>query len=111
MEIDGTDRKLIDLLQANARMSFAELGRRVRLSTPAVIERVKRLEDAGVILGYNAQVNPAAVGLPLAAIVRVTVAGDRLVRFGKQVKEISEVLECYRITGSDSYLVRVAVRG
>jgi Lrp/AsnC family leucine-responsive transcriptional regulator len=91
-------------------MSFAELGRQVGLSTPAVIERVRHLEDERIILGYHAQIDPTAVGLPVAAMVRITVDGNRLRQFAELVKTIPEVLECHRVTGSESYIVQVAVR-
>jgi Lrp/AsnC family leucine-responsive transcriptional regulator len=110
MEIDAKNTEILALLQANARMTFADLGRQVGLSTPAVIERVHQMEEAGIILGYHAQVSPAAVGLPVAAIVRITVDGGRIANFAEQARRIPEVLACYRITGADSYLVHVAVR-
>ena len=110
MELDARDCEIVALLQANARMSFAELGRQVGLSTPAVIERVQKLEEARVILGYHAQINPAAVGLPVSALVRITVDGGRIAHFAEQARRIPEVLSCHRITGAESYLVQVVVR-
>src|ERR1700733_11726589 len=109
-ELDGIDGRILAELQANARISFAELSRKVSLSTPSVIERVKRLEDAGVIIGYHAHVEPSAVGRSLEALVKVSVAGDRLLKFAQGIKKIEEVLECYRITGAESFLILVAVR-
>jgi len=91
-------------------MSFAEIARQVGLTTPSTIERVRRLEDAGVILGYRAHVSPAALGLVMGAVIRVTVAGDRLTKFALQAAKIPEILECHRVTGSESYIVRVAVK-
>lgn len=110
MELDAIDCELIDRLQLNARASYAELGRQVGLSTPAVIERIQKLEDAHVILGYHAQINPAAVGLPVHAVVRITVDGSRIASFAEQTRRIPEVQLCHRITGSDSYMVEVRVR-
>jgi Lrp/AsnC family leucine-responsive transcriptional regulator len=110
MEMDARNCEIVALLQENARLSFAELGRKVGLSTPAVIERVRQLEEEQIILGYHAQINPAAVGLPVVAIVRVTVDGSRIVHFAEQARRIPEILSCFRITGADSYLVQVAVR-
>jgi Lrp/AsnC family leucine-responsive transcriptional regulator len=98
-------------LQTNARLPFAELGRRVGLSTPAVIERVRRLEESKVILGYRTAVDPASVGLPVRAFVKVTVAGDKLARFAALVQKLPEVIECHRVTGAESFMVQVAVRG
>jgi Lrp/AsnC family leucine-responsive transcriptional regulator len=110
LELDAIDCKLLAELQANARISFAELSRKILLSTPAVIERVKRLEEAGVIVGYHAHVEPSAVGRSVQAFIKVSVAGDKLLKFAQSVKKIEEVLECYRVTGAESYLILVAVR-
>ncbi len=108
--LDALDHKILHELQADARMTFAELGRRVGLSTPAVIERVRRLEDAEVILRYTAQVDPAKVGLPLRAFIKITVGGDRLQHFNGLARRVPEVLECHRVTGAESYILQVAVR-
>jgi Lrp/AsnC family leucine-responsive transcriptional regulator len=108
--IDDIDCQILAELQANARIAFAALGRRVGLSTPAVIERVKRLEESRVILGYRAMIDPAKVGLPVRAFVKVTIAGDKLTKFSALVKTLPEVLECHRVTGIESFMVQVAVR-
>lgn len=108
--IDDIDCEILAELQANARIAFAELGRRVGLSTPAVIERVHRLEEHHIILGYRAMVDPARVGLPVRAFVKVTIAGDKLAKFAALVKTLPEVLECHRVTGAESFVVQVAVR-
>ena len=108
--IDDIDCEILAELQANARIPFAELGRRVGLSTPAVIERVHRLEESKVILGYRTLVDPAQVGLPVRAFVHVTVAGDKLAKFAAVVRNLPEVLECHRVTGAESFIVQVAVR-
>ena len=108
--LDDIDCEVLAELQDNARIPFAELGRRVGLSTPAVIERVRRLEESGVILGYRTAVDPAKVGLPVRAFVHVTVAGDKLVKFAAVVRGVPEVLECHRVTGAESFIVQVAVR-
>ncbi len=108
--LDHIDREILAELQANARVSFAELGRRVGLSTPSVIERVRRLEDAEVLLGYHAEIDAVKIGLPVRAIVKITLAGDRLVKFAATVGRIPEVIECHRVTGPESYIVQVAVR-
>ena len=108
--LDAIDHKILGELQANARIAFAELGRRVGLSTPAVIERVRRMEDAKVILRYTANVDPAKVGLPLRAFIKITVGGDRLQHFNALSQRVPEVLECHRVTGAESYILQVAVR-
>lgn len=110
LSIDDIDCEILAELQANARIAFAELGRRVGLSTPAVIERVRRLEDSQVIMGYRAVVDPAKVGLPVRAFVKVTVAGDKLQKFASLVRNLPEVLECHRVTGAESFMVQIAVR-
>jgi Lrp/AsnC family leucine-responsive transcriptional regulator len=108
--IDDIDCAILAELQANARIPFAELGRRVGLSTPAVIERVHRLEERQVITGYRAMVDPAKVGLPVRAFVKVTVAGDKLAKFASLIRKLPEVLQCHRVTGAESFMVQVAVR-
>ncbi len=110
MQLDTIDHKILKELQADGRMAFAELGRRVGLSTPAVIERVRRMEDAAVILRYAACVDPARVGLPLRAFIKITVGGDRLQHFNGLARRVPEVLECHRVTGAESYILQVAVR-
>ncbi len=108
--LDGLDHKILAELQADGRISFAELGRRVGLSTPAAAERVRRLEDSGVIERYVAVVNPAKVGLPVRAFIKITLGGDRLPHFSEAAKRLPEVRTCHRVTGSESYIVEVAVR-
>ena len=107
---DSVDSAILTELHADARLPFAELGRRVSLSTPAVIERVRKLEDSGTIRGYHAQIDPVAVGLPLRAFIKVTIAGDKLERFAAVARRVPEVRECHRVTGAESFIVQVAVR-
>lgn len=108
--LDALDLKILAELQANGRMAFAELGRRIGLSTPAVTERVRRMEDTSVIERYIAVVNPAKVGLPVRAFIKITVPGDRLPHFNRLAQRTAEVRECHRVTGSESYILQVAVR-
>ena len=108
--LDAIDRALIEELQENARISFAELARRVHLSKPAVMDRVRRLENTGVILRYRTEVDPAKLGLPVRAFVKITVAGDRLSNFARLARSVPEVVECHRVTGNESFLVQVVVR-
>lgn len=96
-------------LQLDGRVSFTELGRRVGLSTPAVAERVRNLEAAGVIRGYRAEIDLAKVGLPMLAVVRMSAVGDVLTRMTALSRELPEVLECHRATGADSFIMKVAV--
>ena len=107
--IDDIDRKILHQLQTDARTSYAELGRRVGLTTPAVIERVRKLEDAGVITGYSAEIDTAKIGLPITAFVRMSITGVDYSRIIEVAEESNEVLECHRGTGGDSFIIKVAV--
>jgi Lrp/AsnC family leucine-responsive transcriptional regulator len=109
-KIDATDRKIIGELTTDGRVSLAELGRRVNLSSPAVAERVQRLERSGVITGYRAEIDPRALGYPLTAIVRVKPAAGQLPRIPELAREIPEVSECHRITGEDCFFLKVHLR-
>jgi len=110
-ELDRIAWRIIEELQQNGRLSWAELGRRVGLTTPAVAERVHRLEKLGVIRGFHADINLERLGLPIHIFVRLSMAGpESLVRtFQQQVKTWDEVLECHRVTGSDSFIVKARV--
>jgi Lrp/AsnC family leucine-responsive transcriptional regulator len=107
--LDETGWRILQALQENARLSFSELGLRVGLSSPAVAERVRRLEDAGIIKSYRAEIDTTKVGYPITAIIRMQVQGDRCTRFSAYVQDMPEVLECYRVTGSDSLIMKVMV--
>ena len=109
MTIDDIDRNVLKELQEDARVSYAELGRRVGLTTPAVIERVRKLEDAGVITGYRAEIDPAKVGLPIIAFVRMSITGVDYSHIIEVAEQSNEVLECHRGTGGDSFIMKVAV--
>ncbi len=108
--LDPTNLRLLSELQADARLSLAELGRRVGLSSPAVAERLQRLEQEEVILGYHAQLNPRAIGMSLSAVIRVRPAPRQLHRVGELAKTTSEVVDCRRITGEDCYIMTAHVR-
>lgn len=107
--IDEIGWKIIKELQTNARITFAELGRRVGLTTPAVIERVRKLEDAKIITGYRAVVDPAKIGFPVTAFIRMSISGIDYSHIIEVAKNASEVLECHRGTGGDSFILKVAV--
>jgi Lrp/AsnC family transcriptional regulator, leucine-responsive regulatory protein len=107
--LDKTGWQILEELQQNGRISFAELGRRVGLTLPAVAERVRKMEDAGIITGFHAEVDPAKIGLPIAAFIRISVVGDVFARVAKAVRDMPEVLECHRGTGADSFTLKVAV--
>ncbi|CAN5516310.1 Lrp/AsnC family transcriptional regulator [soil metagenome] len=107
--IDEIDWKILKELQINARISFAELGRRVGLTTPAVIERIRKMEDAKIITGYRAEIDTAKVGLPIMAFVRMSITGVDYSHIIEVAEESAEVLECHRGTGGDSFIMKVAV--
>lgn len=108
--LDATDRKIIGELIRDGRLPLAELGRRVSLSSPAVAERVRRLEQAGVITGYRAEIDPRALGYELTAIVRVKPARGQLPRIPELAAEIAQVAECHRITGEDCFYLKIYLR-
>jgi Lrp/AsnC family leucine-responsive transcriptional regulator len=108
--LDETNLRILGELQQNGRLGLAELGRRIGLSAPAVAERVQRLERAGAITGYRAELDPAALGFPVSAIVRVRPSPGQLQRIPEIAVETPEVAECYRITGEDCYLLRLHLR-
>ena len=107
--LDATDWKLVDLLQSGARASYAELGRKLRLSPPAVAERMKRLEERGVVRAYRAEVDLSALGRGLHVYLRVVVAPKDYARFKKSVAAMDEIFECHHVTGAESFVLRAAV--
>jgi Lrp/AsnC family leucine-responsive transcriptional regulator len=94
-------------LQKNPRLTMTELGRRVGLSSPAVTERVRRLEEMGVIQGYRLVINPAALGLPIAAYVRIRPNPGQLPKIADLAERIPEIVECHRVTGEDCFILKV----
>ena len=108
--LDQIDRTILAELQADGRLRVAELGRRIGLSGAATAERVRRLEDVGVITGYRAEVDPRAIGYPIAAIVRIRPAVQQLHKIPPVARDTPEVVECQRITGEDCFLLRLHVR-
>ena len=106
--VDHIDQRILDHLQREGRISYTELGRRVALTAPAVAERVRRLEESGVITGFRAEVDPARLGYPITAFIRWTSSGPDCAVLGEIAKDIPEILECHRITGETSYILKVA---
>src|SRR5256714_7776577 len=98
-EIDAVNLRVLEELQRDPRLTMTELGRRVNMSSPAVTERVRRLEEAGVIRGYRLDLEPVALGLPIAAYVRVRPNPGQLPTVAELARRIPEVVECHRITG------------
>lgn len=107
IELDSIAWKILENLQHNARLSFAELGRKVGLSTPAAAERVRRLEEAGIITGYHATLNLAKLGVPIQVLMRLTIPGGdlQISRTVTAIKELPEISRCHRITGSESFII------
>lgn len=105
--IDDVNARLLAELSANPRLTTAELGRRVGMSSPAVAERLRRLEERGVIRGYRLELDPAALGLPIAAYVRVRPDPGQLPRIAELARDIPEVVECHRVTGEDCFVLKV----
>lgn len=105
--LDAVNRRLLAILADDPRISTSELARRVGMSAPAVRERISRLEQAGVIRGYRLDVDPAALGLPVAAWVRVRPGPGQLPKVVDLARESPQVSECYRITGEDCFLMKV----
>lgn len=108
MEIlDEYARNLLIELSRNARASFAELGRRVGLSPTAVAERMRRMEEEGIIRGYTVDIDRAALGLPILAVIRMTCDGTHYHPFVKFVKTLGEVRVCHHVTGGDAFFLEV----
>jgi Lrp/AsnC family leucine-responsive transcriptional regulator len=108
--LDEVNLRVLAELQAEGRIGMAELGRRIGMSAPAVAERVQRLERAGVIAGYHAEIDPGKLGFPVAAIVRIRPSPGQLARIPEVARETPEVVECYRITGEDCFLIKLYLR-
>jgi Lrp/AsnC family transcriptional regulator, leucine-responsive regulatory protein len=108
-ELDRLDWRIIEQLQVNSRKPLAKLGREIGLSQPAISERVKRLEKAGVIEGYSARVNAHAVGLDLVAIARLKTSFQHLKACYQLFASMPEVLEVHRVTGEDCFILKVIV--
>jgi Lrp/AsnC family transcriptional regulator, leucine-responsive regulatory protein len=104
---DPVNRSILAELEKNPRLTMSELGRRVGLSSPAVTERVRRLEETNVIQGYRLEINPTALGLPIAAYVRIRPNPGQLPRVAELAKSIPEIVECHRVTGEDCFILKV----
>ena len=107
--LDATDARILNALVDDARTSIADLARSVGLSPPSVSERIKRLEEAQVILGYGARINPAALGLPLAVHIRVRPIPGQLGKLAALLNKLPAIVECDRITGDDCFVARAHV--
>jgi len=106
-DLDSLDWSILRELQADARLSYNELARRVGLSSPTVAERVHRMEDAGVITGYRAEIDPARVGLPVMALIQMRCAPDRCLLKTANVAEYPEVMEVLKVSGPHCTVLKV----
>jgi len=106
--LDEVGWRILVALQEDARLSFSALGRRVGLSPPAAAERVRRLEDAGIITGYRVELALERLGFPMTAIIRVTAPEEKFRQLKATVRNLTEVLECHHVTGADSLVLKVA---
>ena len=108
-EVDSINRRILEELMQDPRLTMSELGRRVGMSSPAVTERVRRLEETGVIRGYRLELDPTALGLPIAAYVRIRPNPGQLPRVAELAQQIPEVVECHRVTGEDCFILKVYI--
>ena len=110
MKLDSTDWQILAALQQNARQAFAALGQQVGLSGPAVAERVRKLEDAGIIEGYAARLNLSALGAAIQGFIQLTTSPQHYPQVHQLVAQTPELLECHHLTGSSSVMIRFAAR-
>ena len=108
-KLDRTGRLILRALQEDARQPFSQIGRGVGLTGPAVAERVKRMQEEGLIRGYHVDLNPDKAGLPIRAFIRLRTPPERYKRVLAILKELPSVLECHHVTGDDAFFIRVAV--
>lgn len=110
MSIDVLNSKILRCLQENARLSNAEIGRQVGISSPAVSERIKKMEDLGIIEGYKTIVSPFAMGYQFKAIITLRAFMGKLKPFLEKVRTYDEVINCYRITGDENIVMEVVLK-
>jgi Lrp/AsnC family transcriptional regulator, leucine-responsive regulatory protein len=107
--LDPTDIRIIEILQGDGRIAISELGRRIGLSQPTTSERVKRLEDRGIITGYTVRVDPAALGLGMMAIIRLRTTHEHIKPCLKQFAEMPHIIEVLRLTGEDCFILKALI--
>lgn len=107
--LDDVGWQLLHLLQENARLSFKALGQRVGLSSSSVAERIHRMEEARILLGYHAEINLEKVGFSVMAFIRMSTPGQNSTRIAMLLSDMPEILECYRLTGSEAFIMKVCV--
>jgi Lrp/AsnC family transcriptional regulator, leucine-responsive regulatory protein len=108
-QADAVDARIISALAEDGRLSTAELGRRIGLSAPSVAERVRRLEEAGIIEGYSARINVAALGYALSAYLRIRPVPGQLGKVAEILRSIPQISTCDRVTGEDCFIAQVHV--
>ncbi len=107
--LDNVNIRLLEELQQNPRLTMTELGRRVGMSSPAVTERLRQMEEAGIVSGYRLEINPVVLGLPISVFIRIRPSPGQLPKVAALARDIPEVVECYRITGEDCFLMKVHI--
>lgn len=105
--LDDVNLRILTELRDSPRLSMAELARRIGMSAPATTERVQRLQQAGVIVGYHLDIDPAAVGLPVTAFTRIRPMPGSLPKIAELAAELPQVTECYRVTGEDCFIIKL----
>ena len=108
--VDALNEQILKCLQENARQSNAEIGRKVGISSPAVSERIKKMQDLGIITGFTTMVSPYDMGYQLKALITLRAFMGKLKPFLVKVTTMDEVLNCYRITGNENIVMEVALR-
>jgi len=109
VSLDEIDRSILAALEADARVRITALARQVGLSAPSVAERLRRMEDSGVV-SYHAEAEPRAIGYPICAIVRISPTSTGLHQIPQTARDTPEITECYRVTGEDCYIMKLYLR-
>ncbi|WP_420548651.1 Lrp/AsnC family transcriptional regulator [Curvivirga sp.] len=110
IELDDLDKKLLNALQRDSRQSFNALSKLTGASTPTVVDRVRRLEDQGVIQGYSVTIDRKKLGWELTSIIRVVCPQDQYQKVHRLAQDMVEILECHHVTGEDSFFIKVIAR-
>jgi Lrp/AsnC family transcriptional regulator, leucine-responsive regulatory protein len=105
--LDPIGRKLLRALQENARLSYSELGRQLGLSSPAVAERVRKMEEAELITGYHAEVDPAQLGYGVLAFIRLTTSTEKYPHVLELARRLPEIRECHHVTGGEAFIMKI----
>lgn len=109
--LDSIGEKILDVLRNDARISYSSLGKKVGLSTPAVTERVRKMEEAGIILGYHTRIRPKDAENTVLAFVELNTPADAYRQVKKQAEELAQVLECHHVSGHAAFILKVRAAG